>query len=155
MSWSLQISHGDFTVSQSQYGVVTDAYKLVQDLRCAILEKMGTDDMHPSYGSLIDGGTMPDGTVVGGVIGLLDWQQVTNTVNAEITRLATAYQAQQLNRAKNDRQTYNRVSLTPAEVLMAISNMTFLQVLDQLQVTVDLQTAAGQNINVVFPVSSG
>lgn len=154
MSWSLQISHGDFSVSQSQYGVVTDTSKLVQDLRCALLEKMGTDDMHPYYGSLINGGTMPDGTVTAGVIGLLDWQQVTNTVNAEIERIASTYQAQQLNRAKDDRQTYNRVTLSPAEVLIAISNIKFLQVQDTLQVSIEIQTAAGQTISAVFPLNN-
>lgn len=154
MSWSLQITHGDFTVNQSQYGTVTDAFKLTQDLRCAILEKMGTDNMHPSFGSLINGGTTPDGTEVSGVIGLLDWNQVTNTVNGELQRIASAYQAQQLNRAKADRATYNRVSLSPAEVLMAISNIEFIQDQDTLQVSIEIQTAAGQNINLVFPLGS-
>lgn len=151
MTWSLQLHNGDFAVTGAQFGTVTNEQKLTQDLRCALLEAMGTDDMHPDYGSLIDGGTLPDGTTVPGVIGLLDINQVAATVQSEIERIAQAYQNQQLNRAKSDRLTYNRVSLSPAEVLLGVG-LTLTQQEDTLLVNIALSTARGDDINIALPI---
>lgn len=154
MSWSLALSNGDFTVTNAQLGVVTNEKKLTQDLRCALLQRMGTDPLHLTYGSLIDGGMLPDGTVVPGVVGEQNLAQAALTVQSEIQRICLAYQTQQLNRAKADRITYNRVSLSPAECLVAISDIQVTQQQDQLIALVKLQTAQGQDINVVFPLST-
>lgn len=154
MSWSLQLQNGDFTLSGASLGTVVDAQKLTQDLRCALLQRMGTDDMHLTFGSLIDGGTTPTGQVVQSVIGLTNIQQVSSTVQSEIQRIAAAYQAQQLNRAKNDRTTYNRVSLTPGEVLLTLTGVNMVQETDALMVTVSIQTAQGESIDVAFPVAT-
>lgn len=154
MSYSLQLANGDFTASSAQLGTVTDVEKLTQDLRCCLLEPMGTDDMHFDYGSLIDGGTMSDGTVVAGAIGDTNLQQVAALVQSEIARIATAYQAQQLARAKADQATYNRISLSPAEALIALTDISMTQQADVLTVVVTLETGQGVSIAVVFPLTS-
>lgn len=152
MSWSLQIHNGDFALNGSSLATVIGAPKLVQDLRCALAERMGDDDMHPTYGSLIDGGVTPAGQEVPSVIGTLNVQQAAATIQSEIQRIASAYQAQQLNRAKADQTTYNRVSLTPAEVLLSISNIQMTQQTDTILVTITLATAAGEDITVALPI---
>lgn len=152
MSWSLQVQNGDLVLNGAQFGTVTGSDKLVQDLRCALLEPMGTDDMHPSYGSLLDGGVMPNGQVVPSVIGMSDINQVATTVEAEIQRLSRAYQTQQLARAKDDQINFNRVSLSPAEVLLSVTNIDMTQNADTLVVTVTLETGQGQSLSVVIPL---
>jgi hypothetical protein len=69
MSWSLRIQNGDLMLDGTNLGRATGSAKLIQDLRCAILEKMGTDDLHPEYGSLLDGGRDESGDVQPGYIG--------------------------------------------------------------------------------------
>lgn len=152
MSWSLQLQNGDLALSGASLATVTDTNKLTQDLRCALVEHMGDDDMHPTYGSLIDGGVTPSGQVIPSVIGMTDVQEVATTIQSEIQRIAAAYQAQQLNRAKDDQVTYNRVSLTPAEVLLSVSDISFIQETDSLLVTITLSTAAGEDITVALPI---
>lgn len=152
MSWSLRLHNGDLALSGSSLATVTNEEKLVQDLRCALLEKMGTDSLHPTYGSTIDGGTLPDGNEAPGVIGLSP-QAAAMTVQSEIQRVVQTYQAQQLARAKNDRLTYNRVSLTPNEVLLSVPSITIEQKQNALNITVTLQTASGQNVAVALSVT--
>lgn len=152
MSWSLQLHNGDLAVSGAQLGVVTDEVKMTQDLRCALLERMGNDDMHATFGSLIDGGILSDGTVVPSLIGTPGFDHTAARVQSEINRIAGLYQDQQLNRAKSDRIIYSRVSLTPGEVLIAISGVVMSQQDDALIVQVTLTSARGQDINLVFPL---
>lgn len=154
MSWSLQLSGGDFAASGARLNTVTAANKLVQDLRCLVLERMGTDDMHQDFGSLIDGGILPDGTVVPSLIATSSFTAAANAIQSEMQRLASAYRAQQLVRAKDDQTSYNRVTLTPAEVLLAISDITFTQQQDTLLTNVQLSTAAGTPITTVFPLAA-
>lgn len=152
MSWSLQLQNGDFALSGASLATVTDANKLTQDLRCVLAEHMGDDDMHPTYGSLIDGGVTSSGQVVPSVIGMNAPEQIATSIQSEVQRIAAAYQAQQLNRAKDDLTTYNRVSLTPAEVLLSVSDVGFTQETDSLLVTITLSTAAGEDISVALPI---
>jgi hypothetical protein len=107
MTWSLQIRNGDLTLAAAHYGTVTGEQKLVQDFRAYLLERMGTDDMHPDYGSLLDGGRLPSGRSVQGIIGETDPDIAELTISTEIKRIANEYQARQLERAKEDRQIYD------------------------------------------------
>lgn len=149
MSWSLRLTDGDFALSGSQFDTVNDFDKLAQDLRCCVLEKMGTDDMHPAFGSLINGGVTPDGTRVSGALGLFG-TQAAQQVQAEIQRICANYQSQQLARAKDDRTTYNRVSLTPGEVLLSITDIQLKQNQDSLDVLVKLSTATGEDVSIAL-----
>src|SRR4051812_37950439 len=106
MSWSLQLRNGDLALGGANLGIVTGSQKLTQDLRCAILEKMGTDELHPWYGSLLDGGMDAEGVVSPGYIGETDWELGALNVQAEIRRIAKQYQDAQAARLENDRLTY-------------------------------------------------
>lgn len=147
MAWSLALRNGDLTLGQAQYGTVTNEAKLVQDLRCWILERMGTDDMHPNFGALIDGGTAADGTERAGVIGTTDIDLAQTLVESEIWRIVREYQAQQLARAKSERQTYGKTTFTKGEVLVRLEHVELQQSLDSLNVHLFIVTAADTQID--------
>jgi hypothetical protein len=153
MSWSLALRNGDLSLSGTSLGQVTGYEKLVQDLRCAILEQQGTDDMHPSYGSTIDGGTDADGRMIPSVIGVADWSYVALRIRTELLRISSAYQSQQLQRAQDDRFRYGQSTLDAAELLAAINSINFFQVQDTLMVEVSLTTGQNQIFNITLPVA--
>jgi hypothetical protein len=152
MTWSLALRNGDLTLSSASYGTVTGEDKLVQDLRAFILERMGTDDMHPSYGSLLDGGRLPDGTEKSGPIGSSDIEFAQLEIETELRRIISIYQNRQLARAKDDRLTYGKTTLSKSEVLLAIQGINFRQVGDTLNVQLNLQTAANTTIPLTIDV---
>jgi hypothetical protein len=155
MTWSLQIRNGDLTLAAAHYGTVTGEQKLVQDFRAYLLERMGTDDMHPDYGSLLDGGRLPSGRSVQGIIGETDPDIAELTISTEIKRIANEYQARQLERAKEDRQIYGKTTLTRGEVLLSVDKIDFVQDMDALQITVVLSTATDQQaiFDLEIPIS--
>lgn len=152
MSWSLRLRNGDLALSGASYGTVTGEEKLVQDLRCALLERMGTDPSHPGFGSLIDGGRTPDGNYTPGVIGETRADLVLLAIESDIRRIAREHQARQLTRAKSDRLTYNKSTLGGREVLVNVTKIAASQVNDSLNVTVTLQTAGTNPVSVDITV---
>lgn len=154
MSWSLQITDGDFRVDSAHLGTVIGQNKLVQDMTCAIMERMGTDNLHPEYGSLIDGGRTPDGVTATSVIGDSDTEMVALRIETELTRIARQLQNQQLTRAKGDKMTYGKATLSPQEVLMELQGVEFVVNQDQLLVTVRLITATGTNLDLLIPIDT-
>ena len=153
MSWSLQLRAGDLVVGGASFGVVTEQNKLVQDLRCAILERMGTDEDHPWFGSLIDGGRL-NGVEQESLIATTDWNVAVLQVESEIRRIADQYQKQQIARVEQDRTVYGKPTLTPGEILMGISNIQFFQAQDNLLCRVTLITGADTEIPINVPLGS-
>jgi hypothetical protein len=143
MSWSLQISNGDLTFNGADMTTVQGAEKLVQDLACCILEPMGTDSMHPSYGSIIDGGTSPDGTFNQGIIGSRNNSFAATYVDNEISRICHQYQAQQQARFTADVAVYGTSTLTASEALLGVQGVNATADQDRLLVTATLQTGSG------------
>lgn len=154
MSWSLELRGGDLTIDGAKLGRTTGAQKLVQDLRCALLEPRGFDDFHPTYGSLIDGGIDEYGVTVPGIIGSVDWEFAALRIQSEIRRVATEYQKQQATRARNDRSVLGESTLTNDELLLDISDIQMTQAQDRLMVRVTLRTATGQTIPVDIPLEN-
>lgn len=146
MSISLQVTNGDLALSGTNLGTVQGFDKLVQDLRFAILTRMGSDPNHPDFGSIIDGGRLPDGTVVDSMLGGLDWSHAALSVEAEIRRICANYQRRQISRNQADSATFGKPTLTPDEVLVRIDNIRFTQAQDNLLVSVTLSTGAGSSV---------
>lgn len=153
MSWSLQLRNGDLTIGGASFGTVTNQAKLVQDLRCAILERMGTDEDHPWFGSLIDGGRL-NGVEQESLIATTDWNVAALSIEAEIRRLVSQYQTQQINRTQADRTAYGKPTLTPSELLMSVANIEFFQAQDNLLCRVTLVTGAGTEIPINVPLGT-
>src|SRR4051812_1259303 len=99
MTYSLNITGGDLSLGgPGGLSVVTSTEKLIQDIKCWLLEAMGTDPLHPDYGSTLDGGGMPGTPFQEGIIG----SEINSTsllmVEAEVRRILSLYQQQQINR---------------------------------------------------------
>ena len=48
MSWSLQLRNGDLFHHQGKYATVTGPAKVAQDMRIALLTRMGEDTANPA-----------------------------------------------------------------------------------------------------------
>jgi hypothetical protein len=154
MSWSLKLENGDLSISGSRIGIVTGKAKLAQDLRNWILEHMGTDDLHPGFGSLLDGGITPQGAVVPGVIGTDDLDVAEVEIRSEIQRIVSDYQSLQLARAKSDKLSYGRATMTPSEVLLSLDDIAIEQNMDTLKVTISISTASDDNFELQLTLTS-
>lgn len=135
--------NGDLALGGASLGQVTGPQKLVQDLRCALLERRGHDDAHPTFGSLIDGGLDLDGKEATSLVANSDLQYVAMRVEAEIRRIVADHQSRQLARAQSDRYTYGQSTLENGELLINLTNVNFVQVQDSLFCNVSLQTQGG------------
>lgn len=140
MSWSLAIQNGDLVHGGNGFNTVAGGAKLVQDLRCVILEPMGTDSLHPSYGSIIDGGVDTNGTYHEGIIGQINDASAASMVRAELQRIVKGYQGQQVARNNTDLAVYGKSTLTADEALLNIASIALQQVQDEILVTATLQT---------------
>lgn len=143
MSWSFQIVNGDLAYGSGGLNTVTGASKLTQDLTCALLEPVGTDPLHPTFGSTLDGGTDPSGAHVEGAIGQINNYATGTFIGAEIQRVCRAYQSQQIARNTSDVSVYGKSTLTADEALLAVSGITVQQVVDHVLVGATLQTGVG------------
>lgn len=152
MTWSLQVQNGDLTLGGAKLGVVTGQQKLVQDLSHWFLEKMGTDSLHPGYGSLLDGGTKPNGQVVDSPIGEDDIDFLVTQVEDDIRRIVGEYQQRQLQRAKDDRLRYNKTTLTPGEIIVSLDDVKMELLEDKLRVTLFVTTAEGRSATLDVPL---
>ena len=139
MSWSLRLHNGDLVTSGTSLGQITAGSKLVQDLRCAILEPRGTDDMHREFGSVLDGGIM-NGVEVPSLIGSTNWELVAMRVEAEIRRICADHQAKQIERSRNDRINYGESTLHPQELLIEVADIELLEAQDKLMARVTIVT---------------
>lgn len=153
MSWSLQLRNGDLTVDGARFGTTTNQAKLVQDLRCAILERMGTDEDHPWFGSLIDGGRL-NGVEQESIIATDDWNIAVLAVESEIRRIVGQYQSQQIVRSEQDRSVYGKPTLTPPEILMGLGGIQFFQAQDNLLCRITLITGADTELNLNVPLGT-
>jgi hypothetical protein len=154
MSWSLKLRNGDLVTDGAKLDQVTGAAKLVQDLRCAILEKRGTDDLHRDFGSLIDGGYDDKGNWVDSTIGEIDIDFAVLQIESDLRRIMAMHQQKQVARSKRDRQTYGQSTLDNDELLYAVEGVDFTQAQDKLMVNVLIQTGTGQQFNIAVPLQS-
>lgn len=155
MSWSFQLQNGDLSpFGPGGLAVVTGSQKLVQDLRCWLLESVGTDPLHLDYGSNLDGGKSPDGTIIESNIGSVIDKQHLLAIESEVRRVLNAYQEQQVNRLYRDQQALGgKNTFSAGEILYSIQSVQVTTVGDVVVVQVGIQTADGQSVSLTTPVS--
>ena len=153
MSWSLQIANGDLSLGSSGLNTVTGSDKMVQDLSCALLEPMGNDPLHPTYGSLIDGGVDTAGNVNVGMIGQPNNDQNDTIIGAEIQRICRVYQANQIARNNADVAVYGKSTLTADEALLGVTGLNIQRAEDHVLITAVLQTGTG-SLPLALPFSN-
>lgn len=152
MSWSLQLRNGDLALDGARLGQVTGSQKLVQDLRCALLEPRGTDDLHPLFGSMIDGGRDESGRYVPSVIGEDDWERAELQIYSEIQRIVSEHQQRQIIRSQQDRRVYGESTLSMGELLVSLVDVSMTRAQDMLMVHVTLRNGDGSTTQVDIPV---
>lgn len=123
MSWSFQIVGGDLypLSTASGLGIVTGKDKTFQDLKLWILESMGTDPMHPEYGSLLDGGRLPNGTIVDSFVGSESLS--AHRVEEEIYRIVSSFMTRQKKRIDKDIASFGRTTISNSEIIDRISEV--------------------------------
>lgn len=145
MSWSLKVKNGDLVLGGAKgMEIVTNEAKMVQDLRGHLLEKMGSDELHPDFGSLLNGGITLDGFNHSGFIGEPNNSVTMMNIQSEVTRVINNYQQRVLNRAKADKMLYGKASLTHGEVVMNINDITIQSYLDQINIKISVTSGADQ-----------
>jgi hypothetical protein len=152
MSFSLAIISGDISPSAGGLSTVTGAQKLGQDLTSLFLTHLGSNPYNPSYGSLIDGGVRSDGTVVPSPIGSSNIQSVQASMTTEINRLVSLYQAQQTAKINSDLSLYNKITLSPDEMLQSVSSIDFTISFDYLIINITIQTGSNDSVTVTVPL---
>jgi hypothetical protein len=155
MTWSFAIQNGDLALSASDYAIVTGEDKLIQDLTCYILERMGTDPNHPDYGSLLNGGIDGNGTVFPSILGVNESAVVQARVQGELQRILLAYQNLQLARAKNDIALYGKTTFSRGEVLLSVDSFKMQTAFDTLSVTIGISTGNNTSVSLNIPLPSG
>jgi hypothetical protein len=108
--------------------------------------------MHPTFGSLIDGGIDEAGREVASIIGTDRWEFAALQIQSEIRRITALHQARQVERAKADRLTYGESTLSNAELLFQITNIDMVQAQDRLLVTVALKNGEGSEFALNVPI---
>lgn len=149
MSWSFHVKNGDLNFAgPGGFATVTGQQKLVQDLKNWLLEPRGTDPFHPDYGSVLDGGTLPDGTSVNSQIGNLVSGEILLNIEAEVRRILTGYQQQQLDRLNRETLLYGgKNTFNSSEILASIEDVVIQQLGDVVLVRCVLRTASGDAIS--------
>jgi hypothetical protein len=153
MTWSLLIANGDLSFNGASMDIVQGGDKLVQDLACCILEPMGTDGLHPTFGSTIGGGINADGSYNAGVIGQPNDAVAATYVQGEVTRIVAQYQAQQQQRFQADVAVYGKGTITADEALLSVGGISAVGAQTTLQVSAQLETGTG-NVPISLPISS-
>lgn len=152
MSWSFEIKSGDLNLVANGAGasVVTGKDKTFQDLRHSILEPIGSDPMHPQYGSLLDGGRLPNGDVADSFIGQTSLSIMD--IKEEIARNVQSYIDAQHKRIDSDVQTFGRTTLQDSEIVEAITSIDDKMYGDKLIVQVRLLMRSSGTITITQPV---
>ena len=154
MSYSLNISRGDLNLGgPSGISTVTGTQKLVQDLKCWLLEPFGTDPLHIAFGSsLVE--TNPESADQDFLIGNVMSQAVAMKIETEILRVLNEYQNQQQAAIDAEMERYGSHTFKPGEILYSVNGVTAYQVYDTLVCKVSITTGSGQTLKFAQPVGS-
>lgn len=155
MSWSFHILNGDLNLGgPGGFATVSGTQKLIQDLKHWFLEPIGTDPMHPDYGSAFEGGVMPDGTQIEPQIGTVITGEALLAVESEVRRVLYAYQDQQLQRLNREAVLYSgKNTFAAGEILLSVDDVKVEQVADVVLATISLTTQSGNAVSFVTPIT--
>lgn len=152
MSWSFEIVGGDLSPvsDKTGLGVVTGKKKTLQDLRHALTEAMGTDPMHPEYGSLIDGGRLPDGTVVESLVG--SSQSSVFRIEEEVSRVIQDFVSKQNMRIKSDIAGFGKTTVSDSEIIDRVDSIQTRFFDTKLVLQVNLITRNSNGVTITQPL---
>jgi hypothetical protein len=154
MSTSLSIVNGDLVIgSGRKFETVSGKAKLMQDLKLWVLEKIGSDPLLPTYGSILDGGKI-NGQIVDSLIGGLATQENINNIRISTIDLLDRYQSMQFEKMRGESLIYNgKNTLDADEVIDEIISVNVAQVETTIMVQVILTTLAGSTLKLTIPLN--
>lgn len=155
MTWSFHVKNGDLNFAgPGGFATVTGQQKLVQDLKNWLLEPRGTDPFHPDYGSVLDGGVMPDGREVVSTIGSTIDGEAQLNIEAEVRRILTSYQQIQLDRINRESVVYGgKNTFSNGEILASIQDVVITHYGDTIMAQCVIRTGSGDAISFVQPLT--
>lgn len=154
MSKSLALVNGDLAISSRSLKTIRGKEKLFQDLSLYLLEKVGTDPMTPTYGSTLDGGFL-EGQETPSFIGQKLNPIIEGQIQAEVYRVISAYQLNQLEKIKTEASIYQgRNTLDSDEVIKTIDSINTSTVGTTVVVNVVLTTMSASQIALVLPITN-
>lgn len=136
--------------SSSGIGIVTGRDKTLQDLKHWLLEAMGSDPMHPEYGSLLDGGRLPDGTIVQSFVG--SESIPTSRIEEEVIRVVKSFMENQQNRIALDQGSLGKSTISDSEIIDGVSRIQSTVFDNKIIVRVVLELRDGNTITVTQPI---
>ncbi len=153
MSWSFHIKNGDLNLSgPGGFAVVTGTQKLIQDIKNWLLEPRGTDPINPGFGSILDGGSLPDGSQSDSMLGTVSRESLIG-IESEIRRILSAYQQQQLLRLQRETiQLDGKNTFAAGEILASVNEVTVDQIGDIAVARIFITTQSGQPLSFSQPV---
>lgn len=152
MSWSLKITAGDIDPLSTSSGmaIVTGREKTFQDLKFWLSEPMGNDPMHPEYGSLLDGGRLPNGTIVQSFIGSDSLS--SSRVQEEVSRIIQAFITQQKGRINLDNSNLGKTTVSDSEIIEGINSVETTTFDNKLVLRVSLAMRGGNSVLITQPL---
>ena len=146
MSKSLSIAAGDLTVTGRHYDTVRGKDKLMQDLKCLMIEREGTDAATPEFGSQFETDTY---------IGNFYTDILAEEAKADVQQLLEDYQAAQLEKIKEETIAYNGLNtMEEGEVIETIDSIESAFSVDTLIIRVTLTTLSGEQIRIDVPLDT-
>jgi phage baseplate assembly protein W len=146
MSKSLSIASGDLSVTGRHYDTVSGKDKLMQDLRCALIEQVGDDPATPNFGSQFESDTY---------LGQNYTEMLAEEARVEVMSILQNYQVAQLTKIQTETITYNgKNTLSEGEVIDSIDSVDSVFSGDTLVIRVQLTTIAGDQVKIDVPVDT-
>ena len=146
MSKSLSITTGDLSVTGRHYDTVSGKDKLIQDLRCALIEQVGDDPATPEFGSRFE---------TDDYLGQVYSDELAQEAQIDVITILQEYQAAQLAKIQQEVITYNGLNtLSEGEVIETIDSVDSIFSGDTLIIRVQLTTIGGDQIKIDVPVDT-
>lgn len=133
---TLRLDDGDLVIgTDSDYAKVTGPAKMIQDLRCALLEPLGNDRFHPGYGSRLED-----------FIALSNDEEAAFEVESEVRRVVSNYAAVQRDMVEAETFGGEETTFTTDEIIDSLTGISAKITDETVRVTVGLATAAGNQV---------
>jgi hypothetical protein len=111
---------------------------------------MGTDPMHPEYGSLIDGGRLPNGTIVESFVGS-DSTSLFR-IEEEVSRIIQNYSIQQNIRIKSDIASFGKTTIADSEIIKSVRSIGTKRFGSKLILQVNIVMRNSNSVTITQPL---
>lgn len=135
---TMLLEGGDLVVgASSDYQMITDAAKVQQEVRCALVEPLGNDRFHPGWGSTISD-----------LVGEPVTPFLRTQVLSEVNRVVGNYAAVQKDKVETDSLSGSSTRFSTSEIVAAVRGVSVASRFETMKVRVAIGTLAGSTVTV-------